>query len=134
MPPSSPVSWPLKMDGPSAYSHMLRLTVSARSSPSSAQRRVGHRPGLMNAVRDHALAARYHRIWLTMTNDNARAFRFYQLWGMDLCAFYRHGARRSEVKPSLPERGADGILLDHELEFETLLGVTNCSAVSLRES
>ena len=70
-----------------------------------------------------------------MTNDNARAFRFYQLWGMDLCAFYRHGARRSrEVKPSLPERGADGILLDHELEFEMLLGVTNCSAVSLRES
>jgi hypothetical protein len=26
-----------------------------------------------------------------------------------------------EVKPSLPERGADGILLDHELEFEMLL-------------
>ena len=79
---------------------------------------------LMNAVRDHALAAGYHRIWLTTTNDNARAFRFYQLWGMDLCAFYRHGARRSrEVKPSLPERGADGILLDHELEFEMLLDV-----------
>jgi ribosomal protein S18 acetylase RimI-like enzyme len=89
---------------------------------------------LMNAVRDHALAARYHRIWLATTNDNTRAFRFYQLWGMDLCAFYRHGARRSrEVKPSLPERGADGILLDHELEFEMVLGVTNCSAVSLRE-
>jgi ribosomal protein S18 acetylase RimI-like enzyme len=79
---------------------------------------------LMNAVRDHALAAGYHRIWLTTTNDNARAFRFYQLWGMDLCALYRHGARRSrEVKPSLPERGADGILLDHELEFEMLLDV-----------
>jgi hypothetical protein len=42
--------------------------------------------------------------------------------GMGLCAFYRHGVRRSRrVKPSLPERGADGILLEHELEFELLL-------------
>jgi hypothetical protein len=41
---------------------------------------------------------------------------------MDLCAFHRHGARRSrEAKPSLPTRGADGIPLDHELEFELLL-------------
>ena len=77
---------------------------------------------LMDAVRDHAAAVGYRRLWLITTNDNTRAFRFYQLWGMDLCAFYRHGVRRSrEVKPSLPERGADGIPLDHELEFEMLL-------------
>lgn len=89
---------------------------------------------LMDAARDHAAAAGYRRLWLITTNDTTRAFRFYQLWGMDLCAFYRHGARRSrEVKPSLPERGADDIPLDHELEFELLLGVTACSAVSLRE-
>jgi len=80
---------------------------------------------LMDAVRDYAVAAGYRRLWLTTTNDNSRAFRFYQRWGMDLCAFYRHGARRSrKAKPSLPERGADGILLDHELEFEMLLDVT----------
>jgi ribosomal protein S18 acetylase RimI-like enzyme len=89
---------------------------------------------LMDAVRDQAAAAGYRRLWFITTNDNSRAFRFYQLWGMDLCAFYRHGARRSrKVKPSLPERGADGILLDHELEFEMLLDVTDRSAVSLRE-
>jgi ribosomal protein S18 acetylase RimI-like enzyme len=77
---------------------------------------------LLDAARDHAVAAGYRRLWLITTNDNARAFRFYQLWGMDLCAFYRHGVRRSrEVKPSLPERGADGIPLDHEFEFELLL-------------
>jgi hypothetical protein len=52
-------------------------------------------------------------------NDNTRAFRFYQRWGMDLCAFYRHGARRSrEAKPALPQLGADGIPLEHELELE----------------
>jgi ribosomal protein S18 acetylase RimI-like enzyme len=79
---------------------------------------------LMDAVRDHAAAAGCRRLWLVTTNDNTRAIRFYQLWGMDLCAFYRHGARRSrEVKPSLPEQGADGIPLDHELELELLLGV-----------
>ena len=77
---------------------------------------------LMDAARDHAAAAGCRRLWLVTTNDNTRALRFYQLWGMDLCAFYRHGARRSRrVKPSLPERGADGILLEHELEFELLL-------------
>ena len=77
---------------------------------------------LMDAVRDHAVAAGCRRLWLITTNDNARAFRFDQLWGMDLGAFYRHGVRRSrEVRPDLPERGADGIPLDHEIEFELLL-------------
>jgi hypothetical protein len=43
---------------------------------------------------------------------------------MDLCAFYRHGARLSrEAKPSLPRLGADGIPLEHELEFELKLGM-----------
>ena len=88
---------------------------------------------LMDAVRDHAADAGYRRLWLISTNDNSRAFRFYQQWGMDLCAYYRHGVRRSrKVKPSLPERGADGIPLDHELEFELLLGVTVRPDVSPR--
>jgi GNAT superfamily N-acetyltransferase len=49
--------------------------------------------GLMDAVRDYAEAAGYRRLWLITTNDNTRAIRFYQGWGMDLCAFYRHGVR-----------------------------------------
>jgi ribosomal protein S18 acetylase RimI-like enzyme len=74
---------------------------------------------LMDAPRDRAVAAGCRRLWLVTTNDNARAFRFYQRWGRDLCAFHRHGARRSrEAKPSLPRLGADGIPMDHELEFE----------------
>lgn len=86
---------------------------------------------LMDATRDHAAAAGCHRLWLITTNNNARAFLFYQLWGMDLCAFYRYGVRRSrKVKPSIPERGADGIPLDHELEFELLLDAAASSAVA----
>jgi ribosomal protein S18 acetylase RimI-like enzyme len=89
---------------------------------------------LMDAVREHAVVAGCRRLWLITTNDNTRAFRFYQRWGMDLCAFYRHGARRSrKVKPSLPDRGADSIPLDHELEFEMLLGVTVHPDSSLQE-
>ena len=76
----------------------------------------------MDAAHDHAGSSGCRRLWLITTNDNARAFRFYQMWGMDLCAFHRHGARRSrEAKPSLPTRGTDGIPLDHDLEFELLM-------------
>jgi GNAT superfamily N-acetyltransferase len=88
--------------------------------------------GLMDAARDYAEATGYYRLWLITTNDNTRALRLYQRWGMDLCAFYRHGVRRSrKVKPSIPERGVDGIPLEHELEFEMLLGGTVHSEVSL---
>jgi ribosomal protein S18 acetylase RimI-like enzyme len=88
----------------------------------SAEEGRGIGRALMDAAHDHAVAAGYRRLWLVTTNDNTRALRFYQLWGMGLCAFYRHGVRRSRrVKPALPERGADGIPLEHELEFELLL-------------
>ena len=88
----------------------------------SAEKGRGIGRALMDAARDHAAAAGCHRLWLITTNDNVGALRFYQLWGMDLCAFYRHGVRRSrEVRPDLPEKGADGIPLDHELEFALLL-------------
>ena len=88
----------------------------------STERGLGIGRALMDAARDQAAAAGCHRLWLVTTNDNARAFRFYQRWGMDLCAFHRHGARRSrEAKPSLPRLGADGIPIEHELEFELKL-------------
>ena len=77
---------------------------------------------LMNAVRDHAVSKGCHRLWLITTNDNVRAFRFYQLWGMDLCAFHRNAVSRSRaLKPTIPQRGQEGIPLAHELEFELLL-------------
>ena len=82
----------------------------------STEQGLGIGRALMDAARDHAVAAGCHRLWLITTNDNTRALRFYQRWGMDLCAFYRHGARRSrEAKPALPHLGADGIPLEHEL-------------------
>jgi ribosomal protein S18 acetylase RimI-like enzyme len=88
----------------------------------SVEEGMGIGRALMDTARDHAVTAGYRRLWLVTTDDNTRALRFYQQWGMNLCAFYRHAAHLSRrAKPSLPERGADSIPLEHELEFELLL-------------
>ena len=39
---------------------------------------------LMDAVYEHAVQREAPRLWLVTTNDNLRAFTFYQQWGMDL--------------------------------------------------
>jgi GNAT superfamily N-acetyltransferase len=79
---------------------------------------------LLAAVRDLAAAAGCRRLWLVTTNDSTRALALYQRFGFDLCAFRRHAvtdARRT-LKPTIPELGADGIPIAHELELELLLG------------
>ena len=61
-------------------------------------------------------------MWLVTTNNNIAAIAFYQRLGMDLRAVHRHALRASrELKPTIPERDAAGIRIDHELEFELLL-------------
>ena len=78
---------------------------------------------LMDAVLSEARRGAVRRPWLATTNDNTRAIRFYQRWGMDLTGFIRHGVALSRrVKPEIPERSDDGIPVRHELEFELLLG------------
>ena len=63
------------------------------------------------------------RIWLITTNDNLRALRFYQRWGMDLRRLVRNGVDVSRlIKPAIPAEGHDGIPLRHELELELVLG------------
>ena len=62
------------------------------------------------------------RLWLITTNDNVRAFAFYQRCGMDLVRVVRDGVSVSRrVKPSIPGSGSSGIALRHELELERLL-------------
>ncbi len=80
---------------------------------------VGVGRALMDGLRDHGLEVGARRLWLTTTNDNVRAFRFYQRWGMDLVSVIRDGVAASRrVKPSIPEFGNEGIPIRHELEFE----------------
>ena len=78
--------------------------------------------GLMDRLHLHALEIGAPRLWLITTNDNIRAFDFYQRWGMDLRRVVTDGVTASRrVKPSIPELGANGIPLDHEIEFELRL-------------
>ncbi len=62
------------------------------------------------------------RVWLTTTNNNVRAFAFYQRMGMNLCAFHRDAVLAArQLKPSIPLFDEDGVPLLHELEFELIL-------------
>lgn len=77
---------------------------------------------LMDAVKERAQELGARRIWLSTTNDNVRAFRFYQQWGMTLAAVIRNGVDVSRaVKPSIPLIGHDGIPVRDELVFELTL-------------
>lgn len=70
---------------------------------------------------DDARSSECRRLWLTATNNKVRAFAFYQRFGMDLCAFHRHGVALSRrVKPSIPLRDAFGVAIAHELELLVL--------------
>lgn len=77
---------------------------------------------LMGAVQSMAIERAASRLWLITTNDNGTAFRFYQRCGLDLCRLIRNGVEASRrVKPSIPNVGADGIPIRHELEFELII-------------
>ena len=77
---------------------------------------------LLQQCVDDARERGCRRVWLTTTNDNVRAIAFYQRFGMDLCAFYRHGVDVSrQLKPSIPLLGASGVPIAHELEFELIV-------------
>ena len=77
---------------------------------------------LMDAIRTRAQELGVRRLWLSTTNDNVRAFRFYQQWGMSLAAVFRNGVDGSRsVKPSIPHHGQFGIPVRDELVFELIL-------------
>ena len=64
---------------------------------------------LMDAVYDRAVERVAPRLWLITTNDNVRAFVFYQRWGMDLRRLIRNGVEVSRLlKPSIPVAGNAG--------------------------
>ncbi len=87
--------------------------------------REGHGVGraLLDAVRGVAIEAGCTRLWLITTNDNLRALELFQRWGMDIVAFHRDAVTeaRRHLKPSIPEHGAHGIPIAHELELELRL-------------
>jgi GNAT superfamily N-acetyltransferase len=78
---------------------------------------------LLDAVADAARAAGCTTLWLTTTNDNLDALRFYQRRGFRLRTL-RAGAvdaARRSLKPAIPEVGASGIPMRDELDLESIL-------------
>jgi len=78
---------------------------------------------LLDAVCAAAVEAGCPRLWLITTNDNLRALELFQRWGMEIVAFHRDAVTeaRRHLKPSIPEHGAHGIPIAHELELELRL-------------
>jgi ribosomal protein S18 acetylase RimI-like enzyme len=77
---------------------------------------------LMEAVERAAIDAGCARIWLTTTNDNLDALRFYQKRGFVLTALHAGAVERTRrLKPDIPLVGADGIPLRDEIELEMTL-------------
>ncbi len=85
----------------------------------SRERQQGTGTRLLELAVDHARGLGCRRVWLTTTNDNIRAIRFFQKRGFDLVQIHRNAmddARR--LKPEIPATGQEGIPIRHELEFE----------------
>lgn len=81
-------------------------------------RRAGVGSMLMDAVLQTVRGDGYSVVWLTTTNDNLDALRFYQRRGFRIAAV-RQGAvdRAREIKPEIPEIGMYGIRMRDELDL-----------------
>jgi DNA-3-methyladenine glycosylase I len=79
--------------------------------------RIGTR--LLDAAVELARRGGARRAWLTTTNDNLDALRFYQKRGWRLVAVYPGAVAESrKVKPSIPAIGSYGIPIRDEIELE----------------
>jgi DNA-3-methyladenine glycosylase I len=81
---------------------------------------------LINAVVKEAQSRSCRRLFLSTTNDNLHALRFYQKRGFELTAIRRGAVNKSrEIKPAIPMLGGNGIPLRDEIELEMPLQTPN---------
>ena len=77
---------------------------------------------LLAGVRTKAREAGCTRLWCITTNDNTPALRFYQRREFQIVAFYKNAVNEARhIKNEIPDKGIDGIKLEHELELEYTL-------------
>lgn len=77
---------------------------------------------LLAGVAAQAKAAGCERLWLTTTNDNLDALRFYQRRGLRISAVHPGGVDAARaIKPTIPLVGDYGIAIHDELELELRL-------------
>jgi ribosomal protein S18 acetylase RimI-like enzyme len=109
-------------DGRAAGYALLRLEGDAGEVVvlHSLERAAGVGTALLERARAEAARAGCARLWLVTTNDNLRALRIYQRFGLRLAAL-RPGAvddSRRRLKPEIAEVGEEGIPIRDELELE----------------
>ena len=87
-----------------------------------SSRTPGAGTALLAQVEAFAHAAGCKRLYLTTTNDNTWAMRFYQRRGWRLARLHAGIVDRvREVEPEYPLLGIDGIRIRDEIEFERWL-------------
>jgi ribosomal protein S18 acetylase RimI-like enzyme len=115
-------------DGRNAGYALLRLEGAAGEVVvlHSLEPRAGVGRALLDGARAEAARAGCSRLWLITTNDNVEAIAFYQRCGWDWVEFHRDELTRGRrLKPEIPEVGAHGIPLRHELVFEAPSGAAS---------
>ncbi len=119
-----------EMDGPHGRERVGLVTYDVNHGSyqcevvtlSSRREDAGVATRLLEAVENIARAARCTRVFLTMTNDNAKAFGFYQRRGWHLAALHKGNvAEARKRKPVIPRVGHFGIEVRDELELEVWL-------------
>ncbi|MFX3616992.1 MAG: GNAT family N-acetyltransferase [Sporolactobacillus sp.] len=74
---------------------------------------------LLNRLKELAVAKQATRIFLTTTNDNLLALRFYQKRGFTICGLRLNAVNKArEIKPEIPLKNEEGITIEHELDLE----------------
>ncbi|MCL1843694.1 MAG: GNAT family N-acetyltransferase [Defluviitaleaceae bacterium] len=92
----------------------------------SLQHGKGIGTALINTVKNVARKNDCNRLWLTTTNDNTHAIRFYQRHGFSLRAVHINAMEHSrKLKPQMPLIGFDDIPINHEFEFEMIMVEAN---------
>ncbi|HEY5731364.1 MAG TPA: GNAT family N-acetyltransferase [Anaerolineales bacterium] len=77
---------------------------------------------LIDTVLEEARARNCKRVFLSTTNDNMRALRFYRKRGFELVAVHRDAVNESrKIKPSIPLIDYNNIPLRDEIELEMTL-------------
>jgi GNAT superfamily N-acetyltransferase len=104
-----------------ALAHARGETVVVLLEAGTPGRGIGR--ALLHAAVDAAREAGSSRLWLTTTNDNVRALKFYLREGMRLVAVDLGAAddARRRLKPAIPTHGADGTPITDEWELELAL-------------
>jgi GNAT superfamily N-acetyltransferase len=104
-----------------ALAHAREETVVVLMEAGAPGRGIGK--ALFNAAIDAARAAGSRRLWLTTTNDNVRALKFYLREGMRLVAVDLGAAddARRRLKPAIPTHAPDGTAITDEWELEIAL-------------